>query len=57
MKKTITLLIAALLLTGLTACGGSNTASDAPAKTDGTSKTETKKEEPKPLSASGCAGC
>ena len=51
MKKTITLLIAALLLTGLTSCGGSNTASDVPAKTDSTSQTETKKEEPQPQPA------
>ncbi|WP_368102876.1 hypothetical protein [Bifidobacterium breve] len=50
MKKTIALLAAALLLAGLTACG-ENTTSDAPAKTDGTSKTETKKEETKPQPA------
>ena len=47
MKKAIALLVAAMLLTGLSACGGSTTA-DAPAKSDGTSKTETNKEEPKP---------
>ena len=39
-----------MLLTGLSACGGSTTA-DAPAKSDGTSKTETNKEEPKPQPA------
>ena len=44
MKKAIALLVAAMLLTGLSACGGSTTA-DAPAKSDGTSKTETNKEE------------
>ena len=51
MKKSIALLAAMILLAGLTACGGNDTASDAPAKTDGTSKTETKKEEPKPQPA------
>ena len=50
MKKAIALLVAAMLLTGLSACGGSTTA-DAPAKSDGTSKTETNKEEPKPQPA------
>ena len=49
MKKAIALLVAAMLLTGLSACGGSTTA-DAPAKSDGTSKTENK-EEPKPQPA------
>ena len=48
MKKSVALIAATLLLAGLTACGGSNAASDAPAKSDGTSKTETNKEEPKP---------
>ena len=37
MKKAIALLVAAMLLTGLSACGGSTTA-DAPAKSDGTFK-------------------
>lgn len=50
MKKAIALLVAAMLLTGLSACGGSTTA-DAPAKSDGTSKTETNKEETKPQPA------
>ena len=50
MKKAIALLVAAMLLTGLSACGGSTTA-DAPAKSDGSSKTETYKEEPKPQPA------
>lgn len=50
MKKAIALLVAAMLLTGLSACRGSTTA-DAPAKSDGTSKTETNKEEPKPQPA------
>ena len=50
MKKAIALLVAAMLLTGLSACEGSTTA-DAPAKSDGTSKTETNKEEPKPQPA------
>ena len=50
MKKAIALPVAAMLLTGLSACGGSTTA-DAPAKSDGTSKTETNKEEPKPQPA------
>lgn len=48
MKKSVALIAATLLLAGLTACGGNNAASDAPAKSDGTSKTETNKEEPKP---------
>ena len=50
MKKAIALLVAAMLLTGLSACGGSTTA-DAPAKSEGTPKTETNKEEPKPQPA------
>lgn len=52
MKKSIAVIAALVMLAGLTACGGSDAAPDAPAKSDSTSKTETqKKEEPKPQPA------